>query len=1558
MKKRILALLLSLLLLCALPVQALAANMDLTAETVADADYDGIPDTYDSAPNSNSFSGTYKSGDFNAAISYTMDYRNFFGDNTVYNQDIADFSTWAAQLTYENDDGDTTYTPSVALRDSDGSSITKVTHIDQLMRAHGMENVIDYKLGDGYFDSDISMSAFSDDDMSEAYYGHHKVTYQGQTIEVIAVYVRGTNGTIQEWSSNFNVGNLYRFGQEYDAAEGKLRFPNADWMRKTNHRGFDVCANRFRKALSDYIEEFVDPDATPVFWISGHSRGGSISNILASYLVDEGEKVFAYTFASPNTTANTEASAAKYDCIFNLVNGDDFVPRLPMPEWGFTRYGRTATMFASTATSAQRSSYLGTTSYSYKSDSDLVSLCNKFVGMTENNDGGIDGWKDVYVFHCGHQHADEQSGEYRTGCIRKRSGLELSFNESMFNGWSQRVQRYAYWSSSESGICETPAYAMQVLAELMGNLSLSGGWDYLTTNKLADRYDFGKTSLISYATGITDPHYMENYYLIQKLIEEQGSPDSAYTNNTTLYTDGNHRPLHEHSYTFYYYDGMEPTCTQEGEGYKVCACSQLNADWYDDIVNNVKVPALGHDLQYAYLDNDTHSVSCSRCSEVSDTEACVYEDGVCIYCGHVKAPSIVSVYVVDELDGASVYAWAWGDAGNLDAAWPGHALTAEGVEKGGHNYYKLELSVADYDKLIFNRGGQPQTATLNIAADAGSNNYVIYYLYGVNGNDLLSSQGTDIWPAPGVVTAPTCTEPGYTTYTGLFTGASVTGNETPALGHTPGSPVTENDLPATCTAAGSYDNVVYCTVCGAELSRETVTVPANGHNWGAWTTNNDGTHRHTCTVCGEYENEACTYTDTVTEPTATEQGYTTHTCTVCGYSYADSYTGPLGSDYPVHFSVPAGVTQPADMISNSNTGITLPTVEGPEGYSFLGWVTEDYDNVETLPATILTGTYIAPQEITLKALFTYTEGSGGVAYELLTAAPADWTGNYVITNNSSSTKYVLKGVNGSADGTNAEVSGNCSTLAASGITLEDNLLTNVANDYIFTLDTRDSYYTVQSLSTGSYYGMNASSYLYAYSTLNTSYCGWTPAINASGAGQLKNAANGSYPYLGFSTSNNYFWSASSNNANVLQFWKETQLGTAYYTTIIEEEHVHTPGNTVVENVIEATCTNAGSYDEVVYCTDCGEELSRTHITVEALGHLPGEAVQENYVEPTATEYGGYDTVVYCQRCNAELSREHTVLEPTGTPEPELNEDLSFYTSISIGVEIKTTFTIRQNVLNGYASWYLEVSKLDDQGEPTETKRFGEGQEGAVTNVNNVAWRAVYTDITAKEMGVSFAATLHVFDANGQEYYSNTVTNTVKDYIVGELVKTDNENAVRTLCADMLNYGAAAQNYFVYDTDNLVNENLSAAAAAAKNQFETKTQAPATLVNGSNGPNLYGSVSIKNRVVLSITARNLGAEGTVQIQVKKQGSNEVKEVLETTKVGSVYSAKFSNVEANEMRDMFEFTALVDGVETGTPLLWSVEGYVRAARLNSDTSAEELALLNALLIYTDSAAAVMS
>lgn len=764
MKSRILALILVLaLLFSVMPQQASAAEPRPAADSVPDADYDGILDSIDPDPGSNSFSGTYKSGDFTVPLSYTVDYRNFFGDNTVYNQDIADFSTWAAQLTYENEDNATTYTPAAALPTNSGS-VTSVTHIDQLMSVHGMEDVIDYKLENGYFSNDISMPAYSDDDVTEVYFGHHRVQWNGETIEVVAVFVRGTNGTEKEWCSNFDVGDLNRYDDEYDCLEGKLpRQPNHDWTRKSNHRGFDVCSTRVRRALDAYLDSFVDGDAETVFWLTGHSRGAAISNVTAAYLIDAGHKVFAYTFASPNTTANTEASAAKYDCIFNLVNGDDFVPRLPMPEWGFTRYGRTAMKYACLASSSERSSYLGKTGYSYASDSSLQELVDKFANMTKNNAGVIEGWRDVYVYHCHsndtvgsyHTHEGETVGEYRSGTRKSY------FTNSNWNKYNEHTKKYSYCIKDNNGLinkwscCQTPAYAMQLLAITMGNLGLSAGWDFLTSYDLADKFDFGKMNLITnYATKIIDPHYMENYYLIQKLSELQGNPNDVYTTGSSLYTDENHRPLHTHSYILQPDPDHVPTCTEPGRGKLVCACSQINSAWYDDIIKDVEIPALGHDVSYTDNGNGTHTEHCSRC-DYSVTEACSYEDGICVYCGHIAPVSkLVTVYAVDELDGQGLNAWAWGNAGNLDGSWPGRALTALGADKGSHPYYAIELDMADYDKIIFNRSGLPQTAELNVAADAGENDYVVYYIYGVNVNDLQVSKGDDLWPAPGVVTEP------------------------------------------------------------------------------------------------------------------------------------------------------------------------------------------------------------------------------------------------------------------------------------------------------------------------------------------------------------------------------------------------------------------------------------------------------------------------------------------------------------------------------------------------------------------------------------------------------------------------------------------------------------------------------------------------------------------------------------------------------------------------------------------------------------------------------------
>ena len=98
-------------------------------------------------------------------------------------------------------------------------------------------------------------------------------------------------------------------------------------------------------------------------------------------------------------------------------------------------------------------------------------------------------------------------------------------------------------------------------------------------------------------------------------------------------------------------------------------------------------------------------------------------------------------------------------------------------------------------------------------------------------------------------------------------------------------------------------------------------------------------------------------------------------------------------------------------------------------------------------------------------------------------------------------------------------------------------------------------------------------------------------------------------------------------------WAETQTKTK---TI--DKLPHTEGNPVRENVVDATCAKEGSYDEVVYCSVCGEELSRVEKTIDKLPHTEGNPVRENVVDATCAKEGSYDEVVYCSVCGEELSR--------------------------------------------------------------------------------------------------------------------------------------------------------------------------------------------------------------------------------------------------------------------------------------------------------------------------------
>lgn len=129
--------------------------------------------------------------------------------------------------------------------------------------------------------------------------------------------------------------------------------------------------------------------------------------------------------------------------------------------------------------------------------------------------------------------------------------------------------------------------------------------------------------------------------------------------------------------------------------------------------------------------------------------------------------------------------------------------------------------------------------------------------------------------------------------------------------HTLAPPVRENEIAATCTAAGSYTEVLTCTACGNEVSRTAVTgAPLNHKNaysvaaTEATTTAHGYTAGTYCPDCDKWlsghdviHNHLGAQT-IIKAPTDTEEGLVEIVCTVCGESgvYTASKTEPKPTD--------------------------------------------------------------------------------------------------------------------------------------------------------------------------------------------------------------------------------------------------------------------------------------------------------------------------------------------------------------------------------------------------------------------------------------------------------------------------------------------------------------------------------------------------------------------------------------------------------------------------------------------------------------------------------------
>ena len=189
---------------------------------------------------------------------------------------------------------------------------------------------------------------------------------------------------------------------------------------------------------------------------------------------------------------------------------------------------------------------------------------------------------------------------------------------------------------------------------------------------------------------------------------------------------------------------------------------------------------------------------------------------------------------------------------------------------------------------------------------------------------------------------------------------------------------------------------------------------------------------------------------------------------------------------------------------------------------------------------------------------------------------------------------------------------------------------------------------------------------------------------------------------------------------------------------------HTPSDPVKENEVEATCDKDGSFDQVIFCSVCKEELSRETKAVDSLGH--------NWNEPVYTWSDDYSSVTATKTCKNDINNNHVISETVKTtsevtkPATYTTKGETTYTAVFTN---KAFYTQTKTVAN--------IDKLQPE-EATPTPSEG----------SNVAPTPKDTEPTVEESATVSARTVKVTSTEGKTV-SFTAAKNVKSVVVPDTV---------------------------------------------------------------------------------------------------------------------------------------------------------------------------------------------
>ena len=230
----------------------------------------------------------------------------------------------------------------------------------------------------------------------------------------------------------------------------------------------------------------------------------------------------------------------------------------------------------------------------------------------------------------------------------------------------------------------------------------------------------------------------------------------------------------------------------------------------------------------------------------------------------------------------------------------------------------------------------------------------------------------------------------------------------------------------------------------------------------------------------------------------------------------------------------------------------------------------------------------------------------------------------------------------------------------------------------------------------------------------------------------------------------------------------------------------------------------------------------------------------------------------------------------------------------------------------------------------------------------------YTDgVPAKEMGDSQFVVGYLKLANGEYVYGNIVEYSPKIYAARMVGKDSTKPETKLLCKALMHYGAAAQMYFNYKTDDLMNEGFAAVEFDATVMGESVFAVDTTPTNGftTKSATLLFEGAITYRV--KYTASSEIAGKTLYAEYTFKGETYS---LELELIDGAYYAYIDGIAAKDLDEVLTVKPYyVDESGSkvyGAELVYSGYEY---ARRTIDTSSKPLsvALAKALAMYIDAA-----